>query len=168
MMTVFERRYARGVCVQQMQAEQPIFQFRPSVRAVMTQRRGTERAILEIWSTILRNPCRCDVNNVEEESRTQANILSKITQKLELISLTSGRETYNTLLKKIFENKAVVKKMQQNVGISQSRRFLVNETELQIVRDVFEKRTGQLGQSFFTYYTRDLWKGLKRSSVSSN
>lgn len=107
---------------------------------------------------ILRNPSIFDRNNAEEELLPQAGILNNFIKQLELITEKVGHDTADTLLKNIFENTEVTKSMQLNVVISELRRFTVDETEIQVVREAFEKRTGHFGKSFCTYYSRDPWK----------
>lgn len=83
----------------------------------------------------MRNPSQFDMNNVQEEVRTQVGILSIVTKQVERMSKKLGQDTVYTLLKNIFENESATEAMQRNVGMSQVRRFVVYETEIQIGRE---------------------------------
>lgn len=85
---------------------------------------------------------RLDVNNVEKEASTQVETLIKVAQKLEDISKKLGQETVTKILKNILKNEAVMETMQRNVGMLELRMFLVDELEMQISREGFEKGTG--------------------------
>lgn len=79
-------------------------------------------------------------------------MLRNVTEQLESIRKYVGKDEVDTLMKNTIENEEVTKAMQQNLGMLQLRRLIVDGTE--VVRERFEKRTDHLGESVFTFYTR--------------
>lgn len=79
------------------------------------------------------------MNKVEEKARKEAENLRKFTQKLEDVTKKVDQEIVGTLLKNIFEKEVVTEAMQRKVGIYELKRFIVGETEIQIIREGFKR-----------------------------
>lgn len=69
----------------------------------MDQRTGTERAVREMRSIILRSKRRFDVKNVEEDARSQAEVFNKVMQKRDHKRKEVGQDTVDALLKNILK-----------------------------------------------------------------
>lgn len=55
----------------------------------------------------------------------------------------------------IVENELVMKAIQLLVVMYKLRSVIIYENKLRIFIEVFQKPTGKLGESYFTYYSRD-------------
>lgn len=82
--------------------------------------------------------------------------------KLEEIRKEVGVEAIGRVLKKIFENEVVIKTMQLSLDIFELKRVIIDETELQILSEGFDKHTGKLGNFYFTYYIMAHFNVLKK------
>lgn len=115
----------------------------------------------------MRSKSRLDLNKVEEKARKEAENLRKFTQKLEDVTKKVDQEIVGTLLKNIFEKEVVTEAMQRKVGIYELKRFIVGETEIQIIREGFKRVPVSSRNLSSLIIPENLWKCWKISSVSS-
>lgn len=73
-----------------------------------------------------------------------------------------GVDLTETLLKNIFNNDIGAKEIQRRKCIKSLEEVIIDPKGLDIFTTGFENRTRQLGQSHFTYYTRDIVSVLKK------
>lgn len=73
-----------------------------------------------------------------------------------------GVEQLDKVFKNIFDNDMVLKAMHRKNSLEQ---VLVDENELHILSDGFEKVTRKLGESHLTYYTRECFTVLKKQFI---
>lgn len=62
----------------------------------------------------------------------------------------------------MFENEVLMKVIERHLSTSTLENFDINEKELCVFREGFEKRRGQLGESYFTQYARNHVSVLKK------
>lgn len=84
------------------------------------------------------------VNQVDEQSIVQVEKLSEVVAGLQAVCEKVSVEQIYKFLKSIFDHDMVVKEMQRRIGMNALQEVIVDENELHIFSDRFEKRTRQL------------------------
>lgn len=82
--------------------------------------------------------------------------------KLQPVSHKIGVDEMDTFLKNIFNNYIILKSIQRHKCVKTLQEVVIDPTELDMFTTRFGEKPGQLGQSHFTYYTRDIISLFKR------
>ena len=128
----------------------------------MQQRSGTERAMGEMEAVMRTSNGNAAYSNLSEGVEREARNLSSVAVQVEAISKKVGRDVVDNLLSDIFQNGNVMNAVQRNTSVSKLTQYIIDDMELGIMTDGFEKRTVHVGESLCTYYCRDPIQVIKK------